>query len=288
MKWSIALLGLAILICGPVRGQDSAGARLNSIFADYWEWHSIQLPEDATFRGDNRFNDRLTDASPEAVASRKAYRAALSTRLGSIDRSRLVGQDRISYDVLRRQLASAARLDAIYGKLPFGYEDDTWAPVTQFDGPQFGLPLLAQSTPFTAVADYEAYLKRLAQIPGQLRQYQQRMQVGIDTGWLPPGVSLQRVPSQLDAHLNPDVTQLPLYRPFANFPADVPAPERKRLSDAGDGPCTPRAWATRWASTRTRIPSSASCPTRCGAPAGWWSTPECTRSAGAASAPSPT
>src|SRR5437879_107380 len=59
------------------------------------------------------------------------------------------------------------------------------------------------------------------------------MQAGIDTGWLPPGVSLQRVPSQLDAHLNADVTQVPLYRPFTQFPADVSAPDQKRLGEAG-------------------------------------------------------
>jgi uncharacterized protein (DUF885 family) len=41
------------------------------------------------------------------------------------------------------------------------------------------------------------------------------------------------VPSQLDAHLNADVTQQPLYLPFAQFPADVSASERKRLAEAG-------------------------------------------------------
>src|SRR5258706_8324815 len=166
-------------------------------------------------------------------ASRKAYRAELAARLKSIDRTQLGGQDRISYDVFARELGSAARFDAIFGKLPFGATFDEWSPVNQFDGPQFWLPQLAAATPFRTVADYEAYLKRLAQIPRQLRQLQQRMQAGIDAGWLPPGVSLQRVPSQLDAHLNADVTQVPLYRPFTQFPADVSAPDQKRLGEAG-------------------------------------------------------
>ena len=228
----IALVALLTLTCGPALGEDSASARLNAIFSDYWEWHSAQVPEYSTQRGDNRFNDRLTDASPEAVASRKAYRADLAARLKSIDRSQLRGQDRVSYDVFARQLATAARLDSIYGHLPFGADDD-WSPVTQFGGPQFDLPELAAATPFRNVADYETYLKRLAQIPRQLGQFQQRMQVGIDTGWLPPGVPLGRVPEQLDAHLNADVTQLPLYRPFQKFPADVSASEQKRLAEAG-------------------------------------------------------
>jgi len=229
----VAIVALICLIAGRAAGQESASTRLNAVFSDYWEWYSAQIPELSTFRGDNRFNDRLTDASAEAVASRKAYRAELAARLKSIDRTQLGGQDRISYDVFARELGSAARFDAIFGKLPFGATFDEWSPVNQFDGPQFWLPQLAAATPFRTVADYEAYLKRLAQIPRQLRQLQQRMQAGIDTGWLPPGVSLQRVPSQLDAHLNADVTQVPLYRPFTQFPADVSAPDQKRLGEAG-------------------------------------------------------
>ena len=55
----------------------------------------------------------------------------------------------------------------------------------------------------------------------------------------------------------------------------------RRSSRAGRS--TPRASATRWASTRTRTRSSASSPTRCGAPSGSSSTPACTRWAGRAS-----
>ena len=107
----VAIVALIWLIAGPAAGQESAAARLNAIFSDYWEWYSAQIPELATFRGDNRFNDRLTDASAEAVASRKAYRAELAARLKSIDRTQLGGQDRISYDVFARELGSAARMN---------------------------------------------------------------------------------------------------------------------------------------------------------------------------------
>jgi uncharacterized protein (DUF885 family) len=230
-RW-LAVVALAILTAGPAAGEESDSARLNAIFSEDWEWYSSQIPELATQRGDNRFNDRLTDASAEAVAARKAHRAELAARLSAIDRSKLSGQDRISYDVFTRGLSSAMHLDAMYGKLPFSL-NDTWSPVTQFEGPQFWLPELAVSTPFLTVADYEAYLKRLAQIPLQLHQFQERMQVGIDSGWLPPGVAIVRAPSQLEAHVNADVTKLPLYRPFARFPADIASAEQKRLTEAG-------------------------------------------------------
>jgi uncharacterized protein (DUF885 family) len=230
-RW-LGVVALVMLTVRPAVSGESASARLNAIFSDDWEWYSAQVPELATMRGDNRFNDRLGDASAEAVAARKAHRADLAARLSSIERGKLSGQDRISYDVFTRELTSAMRFDAMYGKLPFSL-NDTWAPVTQFEGPQFSLPLLAASTPFLTVADYEAYLKRLAQIPLQLRQFQERMQAGIDSGWLPPGVAIARVPSQLEAHVNADVTKLPMYRPFAHFPSDISAADQQRLTEAG-------------------------------------------------------
>jgi uncharacterized protein (DUF885 family) len=50
---------------------------------------------------------------------------------------------------------------------------------------------------------------------------------------VPAGVPLARVPFQLDAHLNADVTKVPLYGPFAHFAADVSASDRERLLEAG-------------------------------------------------------
>jgi len=128
---SLGLLALLALLAAPAVGEESAGARLNAIFVADWEHYAAEVPELATFRGDNRFNDRLTDASAEAVASRKAYRAGLAAKLKSIDRAQLSGQDRISYDVFTRDLASAMRFDAVYGNLPFSFRD-SWSPVTQF------------------------------------------------------------------------------------------------------------------------------------------------------------
>ena len=49
------------------------------------------------------------------------------------------------------------------------------------------------------------------------------------------------------------------------------------------GACTPSAWPTRWASTRDDLDRLGhALATTPGAPAAWWSTPACTRSAGRA------
>jgi uncharacterized protein (DUF885 family) len=214
-------------------GKAAAGdvhAQLQALFDAEWEWQAREFPEFSTFRGDNRYNDRLTDQSAAAVQARRAHRQEHDARLRRIDRSRLTDEEKISYDVARFRLDEALRFDAIFRDLPF---ENGFAPVTQMYGPHFLLPGVAKATPFRNVADYDAYLKRLAAVPVLLQQTRARMESGMASKWMPPAVAIQRAPSQIDAHLAADVTQTPLYRPFAKFPADMPEADRQRIAQAG-------------------------------------------------------
>ena len=64
-------------------------------------------------------------------------------------------------------------------------------------------------------------------------------------------------------------------------PTSAASPTSRPLARAGGS--TPSGSASRSASTPTPTATSAASPTRCGAPAGWWSTPACTPWAGPAS-----
>ena len=44
--------------------------KLHALFERQWEDSAVRFPEFGTFRGDTRFNDRLSDASPAAQAER--------------------------------------------------------------------------------------------------------------------------------------------------------------------------------------------------------------------------
>ncbi len=225
----------ALLSCAPARGQDGADARFGALLADHWEWYARDAPEFATLRGDNRYNDRLTDLSADAVRARKAHWLELLKQLRAFDAAQLTPQNRVSLQVLTRVAASRTRIDGFFPDLPFGATEGPmtmgWSPVTQMYGPQFNLPLLAKSTPFQSAADYGAYLARLAAIPRLLSQQQQQMRAAIAAGWVQPAVPVRRVPGQLDAQLVADATQSPLYLPFTKFPADLAEADRRRLAE---------------------------------------------------------
>ena len=232
---SIAVAVVTVLFSHTAFAQSDADQRFAALATDHWEWYARDAPELATQRGDNRYNDRLTDQSPEAVAARKAHWADLLKQLRGFDPAQLSSQSRVSLQVLTTIATNRTRVDGLFADLPFGageFSQMGWSPVTQMYGPQFGLPLLAKSTPFRTVADYESYLKRLGAIPRLLGEYRQQMKAAIDAGWVQPEVAIRRVPGQLDSQIVTDVTQSPLYLPFSKFPADISDADQRRLTDS--------------------------------------------------------
>ncbi|HEY5801153.1 MAG TPA: DUF885 domain-containing protein, partial [Burkholderiaceae bacterium] len=209
-----------------------AAKQLHALLNDHWEWTRREFPEASTAQGDHRYNDRLTDLSPEAVAKRKQKQAEFYARLKKIDPSKLDKQDRISYAVFERQRKSEQRINAIYGNLPFSASDN-WLPLSTMSGLHTSLPTWPRSAPFNDVKDYENYLKRLQALPRLIDQLIARLEVGMNSGWMPGAVAIARIPSQLDAHTVTDMNKNLTYVPFLKFPPSIPAAEQTRLADAG-------------------------------------------------------
>lgn len=205
------------------RSDDAAG--LHALFDAYWSWFSREFPEYATYRGDARYNDRLNDLSAESIERRHAYARGLLAQLRQFDSRALGDQDRVSLAVLEMEVAARLRVAEFAGSERM--------PISQTYGPQIDFVFLVKVTPFRTEHDYDAYLKRLHALPRQLRQMEALMRDGLATGWVLPAQAISRIPSQIDAWLPDDVQANPAYRPFAHFPAGMPAAMQARL--AGDG-----------------------------------------------------
>jgi uncharacterized protein (DUF885 family) len=81
---------------------DAAFADLAEQILDDW---LERRPEWATSRGDHRFDDRLDDASPAALAEERAVLARQQAALGRIDPAALSPANRIDAEILRNGLA---------------------------------------------------------------------------------------------------------------------------------------------------------------------------------------
>jgi uncharacterized protein (DUF885 family) len=200
-----------------------ARKKLHALFAEDWQWFLEQYPEAATLLGDNRYNDRLTDISPEAIERRKAHERGMLDRVQKINRPELTGQDLISYDLFLKD----KKLNVEGQRWPTEF-----MPINQMEGVQLTFPQLADSTPFRNVKDYEHYLARLAAFPRQIDQVIALMKRGIETGWVQPAVPMRTVPSQIEGQIVTEPAKSPLYKPFEEMAKEVSENDRARLSEA--------------------------------------------------------
>lgn len=227
MARNLAILTIISLFASAALAQalnsSDASKKLHALFAEDWQWNLEQNPEAATLLGDNRYNDRLTDLSPEAISRRKAHEREMLDRVQKINRAELTGQDVISYELFLKDKK-------------LNVEGQRWPtelmPINQMEGVHLSFPQLAGSTPFRNAKDYENYLARLAAYPRQLDQVTALMKRGIETGWVQPAIPIRTLPSQIEGQIDADPTKSPFYKPFEEMAKDVPDTERARLREA--------------------------------------------------------
>ena len=207
-----------------LRATASPQAALRALEREYWQWRLTEYPEQATWLGDNRYNNRLVDLSPEAIDRRKAAARRTLARARAINASRLTGQDVISLSLLKYELGIA-----VEGQR---FPSDLLA-LDQLDGPHIGFPQLAAATPFRDARDYEAYVARLTSYSRFLSQTTALLRRGMVAGWVQPNGPLRGVPAQIEGQLTDDPAKSVLYAPFDKVPVTLAAAERERLQAAG-------------------------------------------------------
>jgi len=212
------------------QGQNKAAVEFDALQREYWERQLREFPELSTWTGDNRYNDRLTDLSLDAVERRKADERGLLERVRGVDTTALSIEDRLSHSLLLWELELAVRAHRFP---PVMILNQIW-------GPQLMFPQLVSVTPFMTGDDYGKYLARLAAFPLYLDQAIGLLHEGIRLGWVQPGEPLRGVPDQIRGQLVTDVEQSALYAPLTRMSEGVPEPEREKLRSAarkliGDG-----------------------------------------------------
>ena len=198
-----------------------------------------QFPESATEDGDHRYDDRLTDRSPAAVAQRRKHHRQFLAAVRAIDPNALEGEDRLSWDIFSYFADLAVREDELLLSMassaaaPWS-SDDSPFQVNQMQGIQFDLPMLVRSTRFESVEDYTRYLSRLRAIPPSLEQLKGVLDAGRVAHVTPPRIALSRLPDQFASLVDPDLDRNPLFAPFQKFPDGVPSERRTELARSAE------------------------------------------------------
>jgi len=208
---------------GPAANFESRRTLLLSVFDEEWQYELRSNPEMATSIGDNRYNDRLSDRSPDFYQSDLEARRKLLGRFEAVSLDGLSAQDALSRELMIRNL----RQDIEEARFK------PWEmPVNQMDGPHLGLIETLSLTPFNSVKDYEDYLSRLHQVSRMLDQVTGNMRQGMKDGLMPPRYLLEKVAAQTKEIAETDAGTSPFAQPVNKFPAGISDADQKRLRSA--------------------------------------------------------
>ncbi|MES2071235.1 MAG: DUF885 domain-containing protein [Pseudomonadota bacterium] len=204
-----------------------AGKQLNALADYYYEQHARLDPLSATFYGDNRFDDQLSmTISPKVRAREMALYREIAARLKTIPRPALNHTDAVSYDILDYEINAALALEKF---------DDRLLPLNQMDSVPVTLANLADgqsSQALQTVAQYDIFLRRLAQLPAWIDQAMLNMHEGIKRGIVPPRALVVSLLPQIQKLVTASAEAHPYYQPIKNMPADFPAADQARLKVA--------------------------------------------------------
>jgi uncharacterized protein (DUF885 family) len=193
---------------------------LDAIFADYWDDNLKHNPELASTLGDKRYNDQITDYSVKAVNDGLAREENFLMRLAAIDPAGLTDQEKISRELLLRQIADDQE----------AADFKEWEmPLNQMGGIHTVYPRLVAQLSFATVKDYDDWIARLHAIPKAFDQVTTNMSIGMDDRRVPPKYLLEKALDQVKELAAQKPEDSPLALPLKNFPASIKPAEQERI-----------------------------------------------------------
>ncbi len=236
----VTTLCSALLAAFPVGAADSALAsaaqagaaaqparQLAELAERYYDAQVRFDPVNATFAGDNRHDDELTmTIRPQVRARLYGMLHGVHGELMAIDRSKLSSDDLITFDSLNAELNAALALEAF---------PDHLLPLNQMESMPVLLANLAggqSAQSIGTVAQYQAFLKRIGQLPEWIEVAIANMRQGMREGVVQPTALMQATLPQIKALCAATPEASEFYAPIKHLPAGFSSADKARLSAA--------------------------------------------------------
>jgi uncharacterized protein (DUF885 family) len=207
--------------------QSSLEARrksLNDLLAEHWEYTMRTNPVYASILGDKRWNDKLDDASQEAIDRDLAETKKFLARFAALDTTGFPQQEELNKTLMVRDLKMSLE----------GARFKPWEmSVSQFGGLHIELPDLVTILSFETVKDYEDYVARLKAMPLLFDQTEVQMRKGMADGLMKPRLLLDQVAKQASEVATQQPEKSPFAKPFAKFPKTISEADQQRLREQG-------------------------------------------------------
>ncbi|WP_305803946.1 DUF885 family protein [Stenotrophomonas sp. YIM B06876] len=210
--------------------QADKARQLTAAYAEFWEEVLKLNPVQATFQGDNRYNDQLPDfGSAEYRKQIHDFNQRWLDKVRKFGDAGLTGQDLLSYEIFVRERQDELESE----KFP------SWMlPVNQMGSIVSYAVMLGSgqgAQPFKTVKDYANWLARAGRLPVLLDTEIANMREGIKAGVVQPRVLMEKVLPQFDALITAKPEDSEFWGPIKALPADFADADKQRLTAAYRG-----------------------------------------------------
>jgi uncharacterized protein (DUF885 family) len=223
--FAFVLFALALLPLAGRAADDLAARRkaLADLIAEQWEYNLSENPEFASILGDKRWNDKSSEVSAAAVQRDLVKSREFLARFEAIDTTGFPEQEALNKTLMVRDLKLG--LD--------GARFENWLmPVNQMGGLHLEAPQLVSLLPFDTVKDYDDYVARLHNLPGQLDGTIGFMREGMAKHLMPPRFLLGKVAAQAQGIAAQKPEESPFAQPLSKLPESFSAADKERIRAA--------------------------------------------------------
>ncbi|WP_028890980.1 DUF885 family protein [Tenacibaculum sp. 47A_GOM-205m] len=208
----------------------------NQLLKDYNEGKLQLNPVSATFAGDNRFNDQFPNTlSDKYQAKSNEFFKNYKEKLNNFKDANLNESQQMSKAVLD--------WDCDMALAQASYKNDLLMPINQMWTINLTMGQLASGSsaqPFKTVEDYDNWLSRLDKYNTWLQSAKERMQQGMNEGYVLPKSLIKKVIPQFESltivKTSPegitDFSEHLFYSPINTLPADFSDADKTRLTEA--------------------------------------------------------
>jgi uncharacterized protein (DUF885 family) len=234
--WTIAWFSLIALgpnSAGVKAGPDeaSAGNRLGSVIARYWDDQLRTHPVEATiFVGDQRHAGQLDDPSVDAFTAWIDRLRSVRSDLIAVEPTGLKWGDRIDREILLKTVDD--RLESV----KFGDHFVPFAPILRytadlhFDDLHLLFAQLGEFQATGTLGDVENFVSRLKSFPALADRLIVLLRRGIAEKRLPPRVAMHKVVAQLRGLSKPSALESPLWAIIARLPTGWSQSDRQAIT----------------------------------------------------------
>ncbi len=217
----IIALMLLVPVCSITQAKETAGEALNQIIHDDWEWKMRNFPTWGTYIGDDRYDDKWTDLSPEAIDARNQYYIDVLAELKKLDPDELDETNRLNYDLFLYDLEDEIANSEFHSR---------FLRVSQMTGVFTDASDVTRVQPLKDAEDYEVFLARLRGVPEMVAQDIDLLKTGLEMGVTNPRVVLEKAQELIQNQIVDDPAESPIYHlAFTDLPDSIAVEDQLAL-----------------------------------------------------------